>query len=115
MVFMADADLRFILLHRLGYGFLTVSGSEMEIRMKSIYSDDYIHIISILRAVRKKKNITQSEMASLLNVTQSFISKVENCERRLDVIEFLSWTDALEISVLDVLPNRYIQKESYLQ
>lgn len=89
--------------------------AEMEIRMKSIYSDDYIHIISILRAVRKKKNITQSEMASLLNVTQSFISKVENCERRLDVIEFLSWTDALEISVLDVLPNRYIQKESYLQ
>ena len=48
MVFMADADLRFILLHRLGYGFLTVSGSEMEIRMSNCdscshyqYDEDY--------------------------------------------------------------------------
>lgn len=76
--------------------------------MKSIYTDDYINIISVLRAIRINKNITQSEMAKLLNTTQSFVSKVENRERRLDVIELLSWIDALGVSVSDVLPEKYI-------
>ena len=76
--------------------------------MKSIYTDDYINIISVLRATRINKNITQAEMAKLLNTTQSFVSKVENRERRLDVIELLSWIDALGLSVSDVLPEKYI-------
>lgn len=76
--------------------------------MKSIYTDDYINIISVLRAIRINKNITQAEMAKLLNTTQSFVSKVENRERRLDVIELLSWIDALSVSVSDVLPEKYI-------
>ncbi|MCI9422972.1 helix-turn-helix domain-containing protein [Lachnospiraceae bacterium WCA-9-b2] len=76
--------------------------------MKSIYTDDYINIISVLRAIRINKNITQAEMANLLNVTQSFISKVENRERRLDVVELLSWIDALGVSVSDILPEKYL-------
>ena len=76
--------------------------------MKSIYTDDYINIISVLRATRINKNITQAEMAKLLNTTKSFVSKVENRERRLDVIELLSWIDALGVSVSDVLPEKYI-------
>lgn len=76
--------------------------------MKSIYTDDYINIISVLRSTRINKNITQAEMAKLLNTTQSFVSKVENRERRLDVIELLSWIDALGVSVSDVLPEKYI-------
>lgn len=78
--------------------------------MKSIYSDDYINIISVLRAIRINKNITQAKMAKLLNTTQSFVSKVENRERRLDVIELLSWIDALDVSVSDVLPEKYMSR-----
>ncbi len=78
--------------------------------MKSIYSDDYINIFSVLRAIRINKNITQAEMAKLLNTTQSFVSKVENRERRLDVIELLSWIDALDVSVSDVLPEKYMSR-----
>ena len=76
--------------------------------MKSIYIDYYINIISVLRAIRINKNITQAEMANLPNVTQSFISKVENRERRLDVVELLSWIDALGVSVSDILPEKYL-------
>ena len=76
--------------------------------MKSIYTDDYINIISVLRAIRMNKNITQAEIAKRLNTTQSFVSKVENRERRLDVIELLLWIDALGVSVSDVLPEKYI-------
>ena len=81
--------------------------------MKSIYTDDYINIISVLRAIRINKNITQAEMAKQLNATQSFISKVENRERRLDVIELLSWIDALGVSVSDVLPEKYTGRSEY--
>lgn len=77
--------------------------------MKTIYSDDYIEIITLLRANRIKKNIRQEDLANLLGVQQSFISKVENRERRLDVIEFLSWIDALGVSVDDVLPQKYVR------
>ena len=76
--------------------------------MKSIYTDEYIYIISSLRTIRISKYITQAEMSELLHVTQSFISKVENRERRLDVIEFLSWMDALGASIQDVIPKKYI-------
>ena len=75
--------------------------------MKSIYTDEYIYIISTLRSIRISKNITQAEMAKLLNVTQSFVSKVENRDRRLDVVEFLSWIEALNITIQDVLPKKY--------
>jgi len=79
--------------------------------MKSIYADDYIVIISTLRNVREKLNLTQEELAARLNVNQSFISKVENRERRLDVIEFLSWVDALGVSITDILPQKYYKKD----
>ncbi len=79
--------------------------------MKSIYTDDYINIIAVLRAIRINKNITQAEMAKMLNVTQSFISKVENRERRLDVIELLSWIDALGVSASDVLPEKIYRRK----
>ncbi len=76
--------------------------------MKSIYSDDYINIIANLRNARVQKNVTQEQLASMLGVNQSYVSKVENRERRLDVIEFLSWLDALDISINVVLPKKYL-------
>lgn len=76
--------------------------------MKSIYSDEYINIITNLRNIRISKQITQDELANMLGVNQSFVSKVENRERRLDVVEFLCWIDALNISVTNILPQKYI-------
>ena len=76
--------------------------------MKSIYSDEYINIIANLRKIRVNKQITQDELADMLGVTQSFVSKVENRERRLDVVEFLCWIDALNVSVTSILPQKYI-------
>lgn len=78
--------------------------------MKSIHTDDYIIIVSTMRNIRKELNITQDDLAQRLNVQQSFVSKVENCERRLDVIEFLSWIDALGISIEDIIPKKYLKE-----
>lgn len=79
--------------------------------MKSIYDEDYIEIITRLRVIRTSMNITQLDLANKMGKTQSFVSKIEGCERRLDVIEFLRWLDTLNISFSDVIPSKYTKGE----
>ena len=79
--------------------------------MKSIYDEDYIEIITRLQIIRTSKNITQLDLANKMGKTQSFVSKIESCERRLDVIEFLRWLDTLNISFSDVIPSKYTKGE----
>ena len=45
--------------------------------------------------MRKAAGITQVELAERLGKPQSFVSKVERGERRLDVIEFCQVAEAL--------------------
>lgn len=44
---------------------------------------------------RERQGLTQAELASRLGKPQSFVSKYESGERRLDVVEFVSVCDAL--------------------
>lgn len=57
--------------------------------MTSIYSEQYQLIIHALKEARIKQNLTQAKLAQALNRPQSFVAKVENGERRLDVVEFV--------------------------
>lgn len=68
---------------------------------KSIYSQHYLLFLELLRARREKAGLTQEEVASRLNTSQSFVSKCERGERRLDIVELRSWCDALGISFRD--------------
>lgn len=72
--------------------------------MSIIYSDDYIEIITRLRVARKSQNMSQKQLAEILNVTQSTISKIENCERKIDIIDFLNWALALNLSFEELIP-----------
>ena len=72
--------------------------------MKSIYDENYIEIITRLRIARIEKNITQNTLSKTLGVPQSFISKVESCDRRLDIAELIHWLNALELSIDAVMP-----------
>lgn len=45
--------------------------------------------------VRKNAGVTQEEVAERLNRHQSFVSKYENGERRVDLIEFLDIAEAI--------------------
>ena len=47
--------------------------------------------------------MTQSQLAARLGRPQSFVSKYERGERRLDVVEFLEVADALEIKPASIL------------
>jgi transcriptional regulator with XRE-family HTH domain len=54
---------------------------------------------------RKARGLTQEEIARRLGRPQSYVSKYERGERRLDVVEFLEVAEALEIA-----PGELLQK-----
>lgn len=51
----------------------------------------------MLTNIRLEKGLLQSEVAERLKKPQSFISKYERGERRLDFAEFVQIAEALEI------------------
>ena len=54
---------------------------------KSLYSEEYRNVISKLREARNEAGLTQTEVAEKLKKPQSYISKIERGERRIDVAE----------------------------
>lgn len=63
---------------------------------KSVFSDRYRHFLAVIVQARKDAGLTQSELASRLGKPQSYISKAERGERRIDVVEFIDLAHALE-------------------
>lgn len=61
----------------------------------SIFTQRHQEFIAFIASVRKAAEITQVELAERLGKPQSFVSKVERGERRLDVIEFCQVAEAL--------------------
>ena len=54
---------------------------------KSVYTKDYKEIIERLKKARIEAGLAQQEVADKLSKPQSYISKIESGERRLDVAE----------------------------
>lgn len=67
---------------------------------KSIASKRYSLLLRRIRKAREESGLTQQQLAEKLGVTQSFISKCERGERRLDVLELMEFCNALEIPFL---------------
>lgn len=66
--------------------------------MKSIFDKKYRQLIGWLVAERKYKKVTQAALAERLGYTnQSYLSKIESFERRLDILEFVRLCEALEV------------------
>jgi len=65
---------------------------------KSLHLPEWHAFLSVLRERRRAAGITQTNLARLLGRPQSFVTKVERGERRLDVVEFCAWAKALGIS-----------------
>ena len=54
---------------------------------KSIFTKDYKEIINRLKQARVDAGFSQQAVANKLNKPQSYVSKIESGERRLDVAE----------------------------
>ena len=64
---------------------------------KSISSEEYAVFLRELRAARRASGVTQIDVAERLGETQSFVSKCERGERRLDVIELRAFCQAIGV------------------
>lgn len=58
-------------------------------KKKKLYSDEYQALLALLRETRNAAGKSQVEMAAELGVAQSFVSKCERGERRVDLIDLL--------------------------
>lgn len=65
---------------------------------KSIVSRDYKVFLRLFREAREKAMLTQVEVAEKIGQSQSFVSKCERGERRIDVVELRTYCLAFEIS-----------------
>ena len=74
-------------------------------------SPRYMLFQEALTVARQEKGLTQSEVATRIGKPQSYVSKYESGERRLDVIEFLEVCEALSVSPYSILRRMQLRNE----
>jgi hypothetical protein len=57
----------------------------------------YVRLIELTIVARKEARVRQTDLAAQLKQPQSYVSKVENLERRIDVAEYVAWMQALGV------------------
>ena len=55
--------------------------------VKAIYSKEHRSLVERLRKAREERGLDQEDVAKLLGVTQSYISKIESGQRRIDIVQ----------------------------
>jgi transcriptional regulator with XRE-family HTH domain len=70
---------------------------------KSIFTPEYEVLLGLLRETRRAADLSQVELAKSLGQTQSFVSKIEIGERRLDVIQLRTICHSLGTSLPDFI------------
>ena len=76
--------------------------------MKTIHDCRYRQLVARMIAARELHHLTQSELAIALGRPQSYIAKVENFDRRLDIIELFDWLRAIDVS-----PNLFLSESDW--
>ena len=62
----------------------------------------------VLTRIREREGLKQSEVAGRLALPASYLSKIENGTRRLDVIELIQIAEAMHVEAAEVV--REVQK-----
>ncbi len=70
---------------------------------KTIRLNQQKKLLNLLRGVRVEAGLTQSELASRLGTDQTFISKYESGERRLDILELREVCQLISIDFVEFI------------
>lgn len=71
--------------------------------VRSVFTPEYKYLVHLLVQARAEAGITQAELAGRLAQPQSYVSKYEHCERRLDVAELLAIARALNVRASELI------------
>jgi len=70
---------------------------------KAKFSSAYDRLRSLLVKARETTGLWQQDVARRLKRPQSYVSKIELGDRRLDVVEYIEFTRAIEADALRIL------------
>ena len=70
---------------------------------KTIYCSSYRALIGRLRAARIEHGLHQAQVAKMLSVSRQWVSHVETCQIRIDVLQLTSWCQALGLHAPDLV------------
>ncbi len=70
---------------------------------KAKFSPAYDYLRSLLIEARESAGLRQEDVARKLKRPQSYVSKVELGERRLDVVEYIEFTQAIKADAVRIL------------
>ena len=68
---------------------------------KNIYTQRQRILLELLREIRRKAKLRQEDVAAQLDRPQSFVSKYESGERRLDILELRDVCEALGMTLVE--------------
>lgn len=70
---------------------------------RTIYSPEHMRLVKLLREHREAAGVRQTELAVRVDRPQSFVSKYEAGQRRLDLVEVREICVALDIDVVELV------------
>ena len=78
---------------------------------QSTHNTDYQLLLSVSKAARKRVGVSQVELAERLGNTQTFVSKCERGERRIDAVELVEFAEALGVAPQELM-GEYLEQRS---
>ena len=79
---------------------------------RSPHHTNYQLLLSVLKTARKSMGVSQVELAKRLGNTQTFVSKCERGERRLDAVELIDFAEALGVHPQKLLAEYLDRRDS---
>ena len=80
----------------------------------STHHTNYQLLLSVLKAARKRVGVSQVQLAERLGNTQTFVSKCERGERRIDAVELVEFAEALGVPPQELLGEYLVRRNSNL-
>jgi len=73
---------------------------------KTIYSSAHKHLVDQLKKARQSSRLEQQQVADKLGKTQSYISKIESGQRRVDLVQLKEFAKIYKKSLDYFLPKK---------
>jgi len=74
---------------------------------KTIFTGANQVVVDVLRRARQDAGLTQAQLAARIERDQSHLSLIEGSQRRLDLVEFMRISEALNLDPVELFAEIY--------